>query len=192
MNQLENRSTKNQQLSTVGEFANFKIIHEDWDLHKLEDNSLLRARVFLTGVLQEKESLSKIIEQLKAGQKPELSMILRTKHHFEVESPPSLRGLSDSKTYPINELRLCVVDEDIDFKTTRQSWNIYELENGIKIKLRVSVTSVSRTSKFDSYGMPIYIIDLNIEGKTELPKSVQKLVKQKQLKMNVKTQKIER
>lgn len=190
MSKLDNRSMKDQELSATGEFVDFKIIHEDWDLHKLEDNSLLRSRVFLTGVLLEKESLSKLVEQMEAKEKPVLAMIFRTKHHFEVEPPISLRGLPDSKTYPVAELRSYIVDEDIDFKTTRQAWNIYELENGIKIKLRLSVTAVSRTNKFDSYGMPIYVIDSNIEGKTELPQSLQKRVKGKKLKMAVKAKKI--
>ena len=74
----------------------------------------------------------------------------------------------------------------MDFKTVRQSWNIYELENGIKIKLRLSITSISKTNKFDGHGMPIYTIDSSIEGKTELPDSLETLVEGKKLKMAIK------
>jgi hypothetical protein len=187
MSKLENRSMKDQKplLSATGEFADFKVIHENWDLHELNNNSLLRSRVILSGVLQDKEKIDKLIEQMKGEKKPVLAMAFRTRQHFEVEAPPSSRGLPDSKTYSIDELKSCIVDEDIDFKTTQQSWNIYELESGIRIKLRLSVTALSRTNKFDGFGMPIYIIDSNIEGKTELPKSLKTIAKDKNLKIGV-------
>ena len=189
MSKLESKSIKEKEMkSAKAEFADFKIIEEEWDLHKLHDGSLLRSRVILTGVLLHEKDLKKIIGKIEAGQEPLHGMTFRAKHFFEVEPLSSLRGSPDRKSYPISELRSCIVDEDIDFRTTRQSWNVYELENGIKIKLRLSVTSISRTSKFDSYGMPIYIIDSNIEGKTEIPDSWQNLSKGKKMKMHIEKQ----
>jgi hypothetical protein len=180
MTQIEKNPTKEiGKPSTTDDFADFKIVHEDWTLHKLADNSLLRSRVILSGVLVNKNLLSKIETQIKAGEKAAVGLSMNTKHFFAAEPPISLRGTPDSKTYSNEELKSCIVEEDMDFETIHQGWNIYKLDNGLKIKLRISVIAVHRTSKFDNRGIPVYMIDSNVEAKTELPERLRKLVREK-------------
>ena len=41
-----------------------------------------------------------------------------------------------------------------------QRWNIYELADGMfEMKVRNSPINISRTNKFDVYGIPIYLVD---------------------------------
>lgn len=163
------------------EFVDFTIINEAWDLHKLSDKSILRARVLLTGVMLDGK-IEEIESILKSSDKPLLGMTFRTKNVFEVEPPINLRGLPDNKQYSNEELRACITEKDIDFETIKQSWNIYELKNGIRLKLRMSIVTVHKTNKLDARGMPIYLMESSIELKTELPESLEKILAEKKSK----------
>jgi hypothetical protein len=165
-------------------FTDFKVVSESWDLYKIDDGSVLRARPLLSGVM-----LDGIIEdietQLKEQKEPKLGMTFRAKQMFEVEPPVELRGNPDRKKYSNQELRECISSPDMNFETTKQSWNIYELKNGLKIKLRLSVTAIAKTSKFDERGLPIYLIDFNMEIKSELPEPIKKILAEKKAKTPV-------
>lgn len=162
----------------TAKFMKFKIKREGWNLYKIEDRSLIKARVFLTGVLME-DKIEKIVEQFKPGQKPKSGLSIRSRHIFTTESPPELRGKPDPKKCTIAELNSNIVSEDMDFETMREVWNVYEVENGITLKARLSVLTVNKTSKFESAGMPIYTINSNIDIKMELPEKLRKKLEEK-------------
>ena len=161
-------------------FVNFEINKEGWNLYKIEDGTLLKARVLLLGILMENK-LEEIVKQLKPDEKPKLELAFHSKQIFSVESPLELRGTPDSKTYTIAELRGFIVNKDVDFETIREVWNIYELENKITIKFKIAPVVVSKTNKFDRAGMPIYVVDSNIFSKTELPDHLRKLLKPRKI-----------
>lgn len=49
--------------------------------------------------------------------------------------------------------------EDIDFKPIKEDWNVYELEDGRILKIKVVVARVLRTEEKDTFtGEPIYIV----------------------------------
>lgn len=150
------------------EITDFKIKSETWDKHKLADNSILRARVLLTGIMLE-TSIDECEAKLKAGQKPKFGLNFRTRTIFEIESPPELRGAPDKNIYSNDELRKAIIENDMDFSTIQQGWNVYEANGGIILKLRMSITAVHKTNKFEDRGMPVYFIESNVEMKTELP-----------------------
>jgi len=161
-------------------FVNFRIAKEDWSLYRIEDGSILRARVLLAGVLSD-GNLEDIEKQIVAGQKPKLGLTFRSRNLFEIEPPPELRGTPDSKMYPIEELKKSIVDEEMDFETMKETWNLYELENGVILKMRISPVAISKTSKFESAGMPIYTVDSSMDVKAEMPEHLRKLLKEKQI-----------
>lgn len=163
----------------TAKFVNFKIKREDWNLYKIEDGSLLRGRVVLSGVLA--EDLEKIEKKIKMEQRPELKLKFRSDRIFAIEAPPELRGPPDFNIYTIEELRRFIINEDLDFETIKETWNLYELENGIILKLRLSPTTIRRTSKFDSGGMPIYLIDAVVDAKIQLSKKMENMIKRKTL-----------
>jgi hypothetical protein len=164
-------NAKNQKLWAV---SDFKIISETWDKHKIKDGSLLKARVILSSVMLE-TSLNEIEARVRAGEKPKIGLAFRTRNFFEIESPPELRGEPDTKQYSNEELRASTIETDMDFNTIQQSWNSYELENGITLKVRISIVQVNKTSKFDDRGIPVYFIESSVDLKTELPEHLKEL-----------------
>lgn len=167
-----------EKVIKAAKFVNFKIKKEGWNLYEIEDGTLLRARVLLTGVLIE-DKLEEIVKQLEQKQKPKFGLNFRSRHIFVVESPPELRGKPNPKTYTPAELNSHIINEDMDFETLKEVWNTYELENGITLKTRLSAVTVNKTSKFESAGMPIYTVNLNIDFKVDFPENLQKLLEKK-------------
>lgn len=159
-------------------FTSFTIEKEDWNLYKVSDGSLVRARVLLAGFSMENK-LEDMVKALKPGQKLGLRYAFHPRQVISVESPTELRGEPDSKTYTLAELRASIVVEDIDFDTVKEVWNLYKLENGMKVKLRITPTIISKTNKFDSGGMPIYVVDSNIGVKVEFPEHINRLLEEK-------------
>lgn len=47
---------------------------------------------------------------------------------------------------------------DLDFEIKKEDWNIYETEDGATIKIKLVVSSIARTEKFDAEGNPVYVV----------------------------------
>ena len=162
-------------------FLNFKINREEWNYYKLQDGSVLKARLILRSVLTEGK-LEDLVTQAKLGEKPKLMISYSVEYVYAVEAPIELRGPSDSKKYTPEDLKQVITQKDIDYETIRESWNLYQLDNGVILKMKLSPSVVSKTSKFDQVGMPIYVVESNWEMKIEFPDYIQKAldaVKQK-------------
>lgn len=169
-------------LPNTGTFVDFEIKREGWNLYKIEDGTLLRARVILAGIQMEKE-LEDVVKQLRPGQKLKLGFRVNPRTIFGVESPPELKGEPDFKTHTNAELKSSITNADMDFETMRAVWNLYELENGATLKARLSVVTVNKTSKFDSMGVPVYFVDSNIDIKFELPDHLRKIIEEKRKRL---------
>jgi len=100
---------------------------------------------------------------------------IRSQNVFAIEAPPELRGPPGSKRYSPEELRASIVKEELDFETIRETWNSYVLENGMRMKAKISPISVNRTNKFDSGGTPLYTIDSTLDVKLKLPEEIEKI-----------------
>lgn len=155
-------------------FVNFKAEREEWNLYKIEDGTLLRARFILSGVWLDTK-LEELIEQLEQGQKRKLGLGFRSQNLFTVEPRPEFRGEPDSRNYTPAELQSSIEKEDMDFETIKATWSIYELENKITMKVRLSPVSISRTTKFDNAGLRLYTVSANVDLKIELPDHLKKL-----------------
>jgi len=162
-------------------FVGFEIEKEDWDKYKLLDGSLLKARFILTGILMDKtiDEIRGMLRKLPPDQVPKIGFGFRSQYIFAMEPPQNLRGTPDARKYSLEELRNSIVKGDIDFETLKSTWNSYRLENGISLKCRLSPTVVSRTSKFDEGGMPIYVIDSTLDVKVSMPADIEKILQQR-------------
>jgi len=158
-------------------FLDFETEREEWNKYVLEDESILRAKFILTGAMIDK-TIEEIREEAKSGQKLRIGFTIRSQNVFSVESPPRLRGPPDSKRYSPEELRASIVKEELDLETIRETWNSYLLENGMRMKAKISPISVNRTSKYDSGGMPVYTIDTTVGVKLMLPQDIEKIRKE--------------
>ena len=158
-------------------FLDFEIEQEKWNKYLLEDGSLLRAKFVLTGVLIDK-NIEELEKEAKSGQKLRIGFAFKSRNLFSIESPTELRGPPDSKKYSLKELRASIVKEELDFETEKATWNSYLCENGMRMKARISPTSVHMTSKFESSGTPIYVVDSAVDIKLNLPEDIQRIQKE--------------
>jgi hypothetical protein len=150
-------------------FVDFEAVREGWNRYKLEDGSILKTKFVLISAIMEK-NFKEIMERAKTEKGLKMGFGFQSHNVIGVEASVELRGQPDTKTYPLEELRSSIVNEDIDFEVITETWNVYKLENGIVIKVRNAPISVSRTSKFDSRGLPIYLVDSTADVKVTLPK----------------------
>lgn len=157
-------------------FLDFETEREEWNKYLLEDGTLLRAKLILTGVQIDK-TIKEIAKEAKSKQKLKIGFGIGSHNLFGIEAPPKLRGSPDPKKYSPEELKASIVKEDLDFETKKETWNSYVFENGMRMKVKISPTSVNRTSKFDGRGMPVYWVELTINVKLRLPETIEKIRK---------------
>ena len=150
-------------------FVDFEVVREGWNRYRLEDGTILKTKFVLISVTMEK-NYKKIMERAKTEKGLKMGFGFKSQNVIGVEAHMRLRGESDTKTYTIGELRSSIVKEDLDFEVQTEIWNVYKLKNGITIKVRNSPINVSRTSKFDNRGLPIYLVDWTADVKMRLPK----------------------
>lgn len=151
-------------------FADFEVVREGWNRYRLlEDNTILKTKFVLINVIMEK-NYKEIMEKAKTEKGLKMGFGFKSQNVIGVEVPMRSRGEPDTKKYTIKELRSSIVKEDLDFETLKETWNVYKLKNGIEIKVRNTPINVSRTSKFDDRGLPIYLVDSTADLKVKLPK----------------------
>lgn len=141
-------------------YMDFKMLSENWNSYRLEDKTILKARVLLVS-----------FARVEHPQPNQPSFIFSLHTAYGVESPSEIRGQPDSHTYSTSELmkELETGKEDLKFDTLREVWNDYVIEDSTRISLKVTPTRVMRTKKFDFVGNPQYVVQSVI-----LPKAVAK------------------
>jgi len=150
-------------------FVNFEVVREGWNVYKLEDGSLLKTKLVFIDVMAEKDFREKI-ERAKTEKGVKSGIWFSSSNVVGVEAPLGLRGEPSTRTFSQDELRASVVKNDIDFEVIKETWNVYRLDKGIEVKARSSPINIARTSKFDSKGLPIYLVDSTVSIKVALPK----------------------
>lgn len=48
--------------------------------------------------------------------------------------------------------------EDMEFKTGREDWNEYQVEDGFAVRIKLVVSSILKTGERDPQGNPVYIV----------------------------------
>ena len=48
--------------------------------------------------------------------------------------------------------------EDMEFKTSREDWNEYQVEDGFTVRIKLVVSSILKTQERDPQGNPVYIV----------------------------------
>ena len=48
--------------------------------------------------------------------------------------------------------------EDMEFKTGREDWSEYQVEDGYTVRVRLVVSSILKTAERDPQGNPVYIV----------------------------------
>jgi len=62
---------------------------------------------------------------------------------------------------------------DIDFKELEEHWNIYQLSDGTKLKVKLILRGVKRLNQYEPDGIPIYVINsINVVRAIEIPPEI--------------------
>jgi hypothetical protein len=137
----------------------FEVEKEVWNRYRLEDDAILKTKFVLINVFAEKDFEEKV-EKIEKGEKNvKVGFEFQSSNVVGVTVPLNLLGEPSNQQYPLQELEASVIKDEMDFETITESWNIYKLEGGIILKVRNSPIRVRRTNKFDSRGIPIYLVD---------------------------------
>lgn len=65
--------------------------------------------------------------------------------------------------------------KDIDFQDEQESWNVYELEDGTTLKIKLVLQGVKRLKKWNPDGSPVYVINSrNIVRAVDIPKKLKR------------------
>jgi hypothetical protein len=147
------------------EYIGFEVERENWNKYRLEDKTILKTKFILINAFAEKGYKEKIQKARAEKRKEDFGFKFQPTTVTGVEAPPNLIGTPCSQRFTIQELESSVVKDDIDFETIAQTWNIYKLADDLVMKVRNAPMSVRRTSKFDSEGLPIYLVDFTADVK---------------------------
>ena len=140
----------------------FKVLKEFWDAYDLSDGTRLKNRVILTGV-------KKFDNYPKDNKGNEYEFDFQSIQSF-IFSKKS-KGNPHSKLYTKQEL-----DDsyklDIVHNAVSEKWNEYMInDDGAKLKLKSTVTMISKSDIFLQNGDPIYNVKIKILSKIIRPKS---------------------
>ena len=62
---------------------------------------------------------------------------------------------------------------DIDFKELEEHWNVYQLSDGTKLKVKLILRGVKRLNQYEPDGTPIYMINsINVVRAVDIPPEV--------------------
>jgi hypothetical protein len=62
---------------------------------------------------------------------------------------------------------------ELDFTEVEEHWNVYQLSDGTKLKVKLIVRGVKRLNQFEPDGTPVYLINsMNVVRAIDIPDSV--------------------
>jgi len=134
-------------MSEMEDIIDFKVIKEDWNLYKLNDGTLLKTKYVLIKVRREGP------DELGSP-----SYGLNSSNVIGIISPKKLLGPPSPAVSP-KELPSFIVEDDVEFKAIKEDWNQYALDDGTILSIKLVLVKVARTSKFDSGGDPLYLVN---------------------------------
>lgn len=136
----------------------FKVVKEHWDSYEINDGTILKSRVILTGVKKSVSSPSK-------------------EYEFDFQSIQSFifsdksRGPPHSKMFTKEELESSYKKE-ISFSTISEKWNEYLINDNTKVKLKSTVSGITKSDLFLQSGEPIYNVKIRVLSKVVRPKKL--------------------
>lgn len=122
-------------------YLNFEPVNEEWSEYKLEDGSIIKLKFVLIKILKENDSFALNSSNI-IGVYPSQDLIATPSH--EVYSPQELEQSIDIK--------------DVNFEVIKEIGSVYKLEDGSELSVKPVLVLVSRSSKHDQHGEPIYLV----------------------------------
>jgi hypothetical protein len=134
------------------EIVDFKVMNEDWQIYKLSDESVLKVKLILTQVWRSRNQVNPITA--------EPLYMWNTMNTLALLSfPENLRG--QPSAIPITpELVAQSFDRPVDFELSgkQDEWNVYNLTDTSVLRLRLDITTITRTKLKGAAGEPIHSV----------------------------------
>lgn len=131
-----------------GEPVEFAVKNEPWAKYKLEDKTLLFARLIVTKIIRT-ERYDPSGQPVYAWTSQNLFTTLGQK---DLRGAPSIPSPTSANPKDFNVTQ-------VDFERVgNEQWNIYEIADGSILRIKLEPTSILRTDKFSFDGDPYYII----------------------------------
>ena len=128
-------------------YIGFELKRQGVSEYRLEDGSRVKL----------KDAVLKIIKD--PFKTDPSGFLLNVTNLTTVYSPKELKG-SPSEDVTREDLQKSIINNDMNFTTVKEEWSEYELNNGSKVRLKTILTGISSTSLYDSYGEPIYLMQM--------------------------------
>lgn len=125
----------------------FDVVREPWNVYELEDGSILRTKFILLRVKRKEDPSGQTGYAVK-------SQTITSVSHI----PELLIGEPAARQYSPKELQASIVEEDVRYTTLTEEWNEYIVEDGARIRVKLTVVKVAKTDKFNNDGEPIYLV----------------------------------
>ena len=134
-------------MSMYVDHLKFTIENEPWNEYDIENYGKLRIKTVVTRILPFKSSVNDIDLSFKSSRVVD---IIPFKEKL---------GEPDRDTYSNQEILESIVEDDAIFRVANEDWNVYTLEDGRKLRVKSTLVKVSISSKFDSKGEPILLVN---------------------------------
>jgi hypothetical protein len=148
---------ENSQKTEDFEIIDIASSNEVWSTYQLIDGTILKIR----------DVLLKAIKLPHLDEKGNPIFNISSKRISVAFPSKSILG---KETAPCTqeELHKSIIDNNMKFEVIQEPWNEYILKDGTNLQIKAILTAVSKTSKFDHYGEPIYLTTrkLNLEVKS--------------------------
>lgn len=152
-------SGKRRKRETSETELDFEVIREPWNKYSLMDGSNLKLRYVLVKV---KRTVTE----------NEVNYALKSKNLVEAYNvPANLRGPKAKKPIPPSELKTAKKQE-VAFTTLFEEWCEYMVEDGARIRVKISLLEAYRTDKANVDGDPIYLTHSSTTVNIKPPKSL--------------------
>ena len=125
----------------------YDIVNEPWNIYELENKGKLRTRLIVTRIANVSSSAGKT------------KLSFKSNNVVDITPLKNVLGTPSEHPYSPQELADSVTEKDISFKITNEDWNIYKLKDGKELRIKLVLVKVAGTSKFDSKGEPIFLVD---------------------------------
>lgn len=125
--------------------VDFEVVNEPWNKYYADGHGILRTKFVLIrlGIIEG-------VEPIIGFKSKELYDLIPTKDN---------KGMPDKRNYSPTELVQSVTQKDIQFKLEQEEqWSVYK-GDGREFQFKMALVKVDKTSKFDSLGEPIYLIN---------------------------------
>jgi hypothetical protein len=143
-------------------YVDFEPIKEPWNIYELRDGTKLRIRTIVFNVMPT-DRFDEIGKPVYGVASANL-MVARARKE--------LRGQPSASPSTPAELADSIIEEAPITKTIRDEWNEYALMDGTKLKVKSVLISAKRTSKYDGFGEPIYLVNSSVIMDVDAPKEL--------------------